>query len=125
MNSGVLLGLVLLAAFAVCNVALSAVSALWWRAAAGRVSASRDLLALRLLPAAGALLLALAVVLPAFLAYEPHDEREAAGPLLWALAVFALFCIDHGVRRGVRACRAARALLARCPASVACEAGPG
>jgi beta-lactamase regulating signal transducer with metallopeptidase domain len=44
---------------------------------------------------------------------------------LWALAAFALFCIDHGVRRGMRACRAARALLARCPAGVACEAGPG
>jgi len=125
MSSGVLLALVLLAAFAVFNLVLSAVSALWWRAAASRVRASRDFLALRLLPAAGALLLALTVVLPAFLAYEPHDEREAAGPLLWALAVSALICIDQGVRRAIRACRAARALLARCPNGVAYEAGPG
>jgi Zn-dependent protease with chaperone function len=115
MNSAVLLGLVLLASFGLVSLVLSGLLTLAWRAGLERIgAASLDLLGLRLLPAAGALLVALAVVLPAFLAYEPHRERETAGPLLIGLAAFAGVCLAHGIWRGWRACRAARALLRRC-----------
>jgi beta-lactamase regulating signal transducer with metallopeptidase domain len=115
MSSAALLSVVLLATFGLLSLLLSAVTALWWRAAVRRPDlGSLDILSLRLLPAAGALLLALTVVLPAFLRYEPEREREAGGPLLWALAAIALVCVIHGIWRGARACLAARALLARC-----------
>lgn len=115
MSPAVLLGLVLLAAFGLASLALSGLLGLLWRLGLGRLgSASLDLLGLRLLPAAGALLISLAVVLPAFLRYEPHREREAAGPWLIAMASLALVCLTHGVWRGWRACRAARSLTRRC-----------
>ncbi|HXY96868.1 MAG TPA: M56 family metallopeptidase [Steroidobacteraceae bacterium] len=126
MNSPALLGLVLLASFALLSLFLSALTALWWRATASRPDlGSLDLLCLRLLPATGALLLVLTVVLPAFLRYEPRDEREAAGPVLWALAAFAVACLAHGIWRGARACGAARALLARCRNGAPYDAGDG
>ncbi len=115
MSSAVLLGLVLLSSFALVSLVLAGLLTLAWRAGLKRVGAgSLDLLGLRLLPAAGALLVALAVVLPAFLAYEPHREHETAGPVLIGLAAFAGVCLAHGIWRGWRACRAARALLRRC-----------
>jgi len=125
-SAAALLGLVLLATFALLSLVLSAITALWWRTAGhNRAVRSVDLLTLRLLPAAGALLLVLAVVLPAFMRYEPQGEREAAGPLLWALALFATAGLAHGIWRGARACSAARALLARCRAGTAYEASAG
>jgi beta-lactamase regulating signal transducer with metallopeptidase domain len=72
---------------------------------------SADLLTLRLLPVAGGLLITFTVVLPAFLSHEVPQQREAVGPLLVMLAAFSLVCLAHGVRRGWRACVAARALL--------------
>jgi Zn-dependent protease with chaperone function len=125
-SSVALLGVVLLATFGLLSLALSGLTALWWRAAASRPgTASLDLLSLRLLPTAGALLLALTVVLPAFLRYEPVGGREASGPLLWALAAFAAACLLHGLWRGARACAAARTLLARYRAGAPRDAGHG
>jgi Zn-dependent protease with chaperone function len=122
MNSTVLLSLVLLSTFGLVGVVLSGLLALVWRAGLERVNApSLDLLSLRLLPAAGALLITLTVVLPAFLRFEPHREHEAAGPLLIALAALAAACLANGLWRGWQACSAARALLNRyrsCPSSV-------
>ncbi|HEV2284581.1 MAG TPA: M56 family metallopeptidase, partial [Steroidobacteraceae bacterium] len=115
MSAVVLAVLVVLATFGLASLALAGLLALVWRLAAGRrAAASLDLLSLRLLPAAGAALLALAVALPAFLSYEPPREDEVAGPWLWVLAAFAAACLAHGIWRGARACRAARALLGRC-----------
>jgi Zn-dependent protease with chaperone function len=114
MNPVLLLGVVLLATFGLVSLLLSGLLALAWRAGLSRRSAaSIDLMSLRLLPAAGAALIALAVVLPAFVRYEPHREQEAVGPLLILLAAFALACLAHGLWRGWQACRAARALLER------------
>jgi bla regulator protein blaR1 len=114
-NPPVLRVLVLLATFGLVSLLLSGLLALAWRAGLGRVSAtSLDLLALRLLPSAGALLIALTVVLPAFLGFEPRREQEAAGPVLIALAALAIATLAGGVWRGWRAARAARTLLHRC-----------
>jgi Zn-dependent protease with chaperone function len=115
MSAVVLVGLVVLATFGLASAALSGLLALVWRLTVRRrATASLDLLSLRLLPAVGAALVALAVVLPAFLSYEPPREDEAAGPWLWVFAGFAAVCLAHGIWRGARACSAARTLLGRC-----------
>jgi Zn-dependent protease with chaperone function len=123
-NSAVLVVLVLLASFALAGAVLSGLVALVWRAVARRRHVSSlELLALRLLPAGGALLFALGVVLPAFLRYEPLGEHEAVGPWLWGLASLAAACLVHGLWRGALACREARTLLERCGPAAPRQAG--
>jgi len=115
MSSALTLGIVLLAAFGLATLLLSGLVAIAWHAGLNRIrTASADLLVLRLLPVAGALLFAVTVVLPAFLSYEPHHDREAAGPLLLILAAFALLTLGHGMWRGWCAWTAARSLLQAC-----------
>lgn len=115
MSPALLLALVLLAAFGLGTLLLSGVLVLAWRAGLARTRATAaDLLALRLLPPAGALLIALTVVLPAFLAFEPPREEEGAGPVLILLAVLAMGALTAGLVRGWRAVRASRALLQCC-----------
>jgi Zn-dependent protease with chaperone function len=115
MSSALTLGVVLLATFGLASLLLAGLVATAWGAGLNRVrTASADLLALRLLPVAGGLLFALTVVLPAFLGYEPHRDREGAGPLLPVLAAFALLTLGHGIWRGWRAWTDARALLQAC-----------
>ena len=115
MNSALILGIVLLATFALTALLLAGLMAIAWYAGLnGARMASADFLALRLLPVAGALLFAVTVVLPAFLICEPHQDREAAGPLLLILAAFALLTLGHGIWRGWRASAAARSLLQEC-----------
>jgi len=110
-----MLCLVLLAMFGLTTLALSGLVALSWRAGLSRLLATPDdLLTLRLLPVAGAILISVGVVLPAFLVYEPHREHEAVGPLIVALAAFSLMAAGHGAWRGWRACRAARSLRRVC-----------
>lgn len=115
MNAAVMLCLVLLAMFALSTLVLSGLVTLAWRAGlANTLTASTDLLAMRLLPACGGLLIVLTVVLPAFISQEPQRPREAAGPWLLALAVSSLLAVGHGVWRGWRACAASRSLLRDC-----------
>jgi Zn-dependent protease with chaperone function len=110
-----LLCLVLLALYALACVSLSALVAISWRAGLKeRLRSSESLLFVRLLPSAGALLLVLAVALPAFLIFEPPGESEVGGPALWALAMFSLIIIGDGVRRGWCAWAAAREILRHC-----------
>jgi len=121
MSSALTLGIVMLATLGLASLLLAGLVAVAWYAGLNRVrTASADLLALRLLPVAGALLIAVTVVLPAFLGYEPHRDREAAGPVLLILAAFALLTLGHGIWRGVRAWTAARALLQACGAAKRC-----
>jgi Zn-dependent protease with chaperone function len=118
MSSSLILGIVLLATFSLAELVLAALLAVAWHAGLKRVRiASADLLSLRLLPVAGALLFAVTIILPAFLRYEPHQDREAIGPLLEILAGFALLTVGHGIWRGWCACAAARSLLRRCGAT--------
>ncbi len=115
MSSPLLLGIVLLATFGLTAMMLAGLVAIAWHAGLSRVrTASADLLALRLLPVAGALVFAVTVVLPAFLSREPYRDREAVGPLLLILAAFALLTLGHGIWRGCRAWAAARSLLQTC-----------
>jgi hypothetical protein len=114
-SSLLLLGIVLLATFGLVAMLLAGLVAIAWHAWLSRVrTTSADLLALRLLPVAGALLFAVTVVLPAFLSREPYRDREAVGPLLLILAAFALLTLGHGIWRGWRAWTAARSLLQTC-----------
>src|SRR5215831_17179994 len=115
MSSALTLGIVLLATFGLAALMLAGLVAVAWHAGLNRVRmAPADLLALRLFPVVGALVLVLTVALPAFLSYEPHQDREAAGPLLLTLAAFALLTVGHGIWRGWRAWTAARSLLQAC-----------
>lgn len=115
MNSALILSIVLVATFGVAALLLAGLLAIGWHAGLNRARmASADYLALRLFPVAGALLFAVAVVLPAFLICEPHQDREAAGPLLLILAAFALLTLGHGIWRGWRAWLAARSFLHAC-----------
>jgi hypothetical protein len=120
-SSALILGIVMLATFGLAALLLAGLVAIAWRAGLNRVrAAAADLLAVRLLPVTGALLLALAVVLPAFLRHEPHRDREMPGPLLLMLAAFALLSLGHGIWRGWRAWRAARSLLLECGPAKRC-----
>jgi len=115
MNSALILGIVLLATFGLAALALAGLVALAWIAGLCRARlTSADLLVLRLFPVVGALLVAVTIVLPAFLCWEPHRDREAAGPLLLVLAAFALLTLGHGIWRGWRAWAEARSLLRQC-----------
>jgi hypothetical protein len=121
MSSALTLGIVLLATFGLAALLLAGLVAIAWNAGLNRVrTAAADLLALRLVPVAGALLVTATVVLPAFLRYEPHRDREGAGPLLLMLAAFALLTLGHGIWRGWRAGTSARALLQACGPAKRC-----
>ena len=115
MNSALMLGIVLLATFGLVALLLAGLLAVAWYTGLNRARmGSADLLALRLLPVVGALLFSATVVLPAFLLREPHQVREAAGPLLLILAGFALLTLGHGIWRGWRAWVATRSILREC-----------
>ncbi len=121
MSSALMLGLVLLATYALAALLCSGVVALVWHFRLRRERAAcADLLALRLLPAAGALLFVLSIALPAFLGHEPHQERETVGPLLLVLAAVALLSLGHGVYRGWRGWSGARSLLRACGSPARC-----
>lgn len=112
MSFDVTFPLVLLAAYGLFNLLLSAGVVLAWRAGLRRHLADAGaVLSVRLLPAAGSAALVLTVVLPAFLRYEPRHAHDQPGPLLVVAALFALLVLGDGIRRGLRAWRATRALL--------------
>ena len=115
MNPGLMLCLVLLATFGLSTLMLSGLVALAWRTGLQpRLIATTELLTLRLLPTFGSALIVLTVVLPAFLSQEPPHQREAAGPLLLALATCSLVALGHGIWRARRACVDAEVLLRTC-----------
>lgn len=104
--------LVLLAAYGLFNLLLSGAVVLALRAGLRRHLTDADaVLAIRLLPAMGSAALVLTVILPAFLLYEPRHAQDQPGPLLVISALFALLVLGDGVRRGLRAWRATRALM--------------
>lgn len=104
--------LVLLAAYGLFNLLLSAAVVLAWRAGLRRhLTDAAAVLSARLLPAAGSATLVLTVVLPAFLLYEPRHAHDQPGPLLVVSALFTLLVLLDGARRGWRAWWATRTLL--------------
>lgn len=112
MSFDVTFPLVLLAAYGLFNLLLSAAVVLAWRAGLRRHLTDADaVLGIRLLPAMGSAALVLTIILPAFLLYEPRHAHDQPGPLLVISASFALLVLGDGIRRGVRAWHATRALL--------------
>lgn len=112
MSFDLTLPLVVLAAYGLCNLLLSASVVLAWRTGIRRYLTDADaVLGVRLLPAMGSAALVLTVVLPAFLLYEPPHAQDHPGPLLVASALFALLVLGDGARRGWRAWRATRKLV--------------
>lgn len=104
--------LVLLAAYGLFNLLLSAAVALAWRVGLRRqLTDANAVLSVRLFPAMGSAALVLTVVLPAFLIYEPRHAHDEPGPLLVVSALFSLLVLGDGIRRGLRAWRATRTLL--------------
>ena len=104
--------LVLLAAYGLFNLLLSAAVVLAWRAGLRRhLADAAAVLSVRLLPAAGSAILVLTVVLPAFLLYEPRRAHDQPGPLLVISALFTLLVAMDGFRRGWRTWRATRSLV--------------
>ncbi len=132
MSFDVTFPLVLLAAYGLCNLLLSAGVVLAWRTGLRRQLTDTDtLLGARLLPAVGSAILVLTVVVPAFLLYEPRHAHDQPGPLLLVSALFALLVLVDGIRRGFRAWWATRAIvrsarpIAAHPAGLAGTGGPG
>jgi Zn-dependent protease with chaperone function len=114
MSFDVTFPLVVLAAYGLCNLLLSAAVVLAWRAGLRqRLTDADAVLGVRLLPAMGSATLVLTVVLPAFVLYEPPHAQDHPGPLLVASALFALLVLGDGARRGVGAWRATRRLVNR------------
>lgn len=112
MSFDVTFPLVLLAAYGLCNLLLSAAVVLAWRAGLQRhLTDAHAVLGVRLLPAMGSATLVLTVVLPAFLLYEPRHAHDHPGPLLFVSALFALLVLGDGLRRGWRVWRATRSLV--------------
>lgn len=112
MSFDVTFPLVMLAAYGLVNLLLSALVVLGWRAGLGRHLTDADaVLGVRLMPAMGSAALVLLVILPAFLVYEPPHAHDRPGPLLVICAVFALLVLGDGARRGLRAWRSTRALM--------------
>src|SRR6185437_2291857 len=93
--------LVLLSAYGLCNLLLSAAVVLALRTGLRRHLTDADaVLGMRLLPAMGSAALVLTVVLPAFVLYEPRHAHDQPGPLLVVSALFALLVLGDGIRRG-------------------------
>jgi hypothetical protein len=112
MSPVVMLALVLLGTYGLTTLLLSGLVVLAWSAGLKQTAASStNLLVLRLSPSAGGLLVVLAVVLPAFLSQEPHQQHEAAGPLLMFLAGLTFLTLSLGIWRGWHACRTTRSVL--------------
>jgi Zn-dependent protease with chaperone function len=108
----VMLCLVPIGLYGLTSLLLSILVAVAWNAGLDRMcSRSEDFFVLRLLPAAGAALLTLTVVLPAFLIYEPDHKLEEIGPCLVAFVLLALVTAGAAMVRAWRAWVAARALL--------------
>ena len=118
MNSALMLCAVLLGVYTLVGLLISVLVQIAWFAGLKKTQqASRDLLAQRLLPSAGALLVALGIVMPAFLIYEPVRRTEEIGPLLVTLALLALATLGDGIRRGWCAWRLTRKVLQNCSSS--------
>jgi Zn-dependent protease with chaperone function len=114
-NSAATLLLVLLAVYGVAVVGLAAMLLVAQRTSRFlRVTAANDLFVVRVMPVAGAVLLTLAIALPAFLTYEPRVADEPVGPIVIVFAGLAVTMLGDALRRALRARAAARAFVSHC-----------
>jgi beta-lactamase regulating signal transducer with metallopeptidase domain len=123
MNPLLLGAIVGLAAFGAGTAVLSAAAPVLFRSVDARrarlpaAAAARWLFAVRALPAAGASALALGLVVPAFVLYEPPGTAETAGAVLIGFAALAAGLLVRGAVRAWRSYRASAALVAAWMAS--------
>lgn len=108
MNHLLIIAAVGLAAYALLDLFLSALVAIVWRTRAvapvdlpPQVRARR-LLRLRFVPSAGAAVITLAIISPAFAIHEPAGQDETMGPVLALLALAALAQIGVSVFAAAR-----------------------
>jgi Zn-dependent protease with chaperone function len=108
---------IVLATFLVVNAAVSvalmvlAPSIVGALAAARAQTRARALLWMRLVPSAAAAAVAMGLVLPAYLRFEPAQAGERVTLPLALLAAAALMVVLHGLLRGARALASTSALL--------------
>ena len=96
--------------FVVANAALSLLTVCFWRAAKPARLRAGSLFWLRMFPAIGSTVLVLALVLPAFLAFEPRETVERVGPALVVLVLIAGALVAAGLRRTLMSWRETRRL---------------
>jgi beta-lactamase regulating signal transducer with metallopeptidase domain len=94
--------------FVALNLVLTLMTVAFWRAARSWRLDGRALFALRMVPAIGSASLVLGLLLPAYVAFEPRDTTESAGPLLVVFVVIALGLVAAGMRRTFRSWRDTR-----------------
>ena len=92
-------------------------------------SRARWIVALRALPTAAGVALAVWVVVPSFVLFEPRGGQETPGAALLALALFGAFCVAAALRRAAKDLLATRRLDRRWtregrPVSIPGWAGP-
>jgi Zn-dependent protease with chaperone function len=96
MNHVVIIAAVGLAAYALLDLLLSVLVAILWRTRAIAPSdlppnvRARRLLQLRFVPSAGAAMITLGIITPAFAIHEPAGQDEAMGPALALLSLITL-----------------------------------
>lgn len=115
MSFWAMLALVSTAVFGLANLGLSVLIGAAWRLGLQRRGAtSAQILALRLVPSIGALVLSAAVAVPAFLRTEPAHEAERVGACVIALGLLGFGVLGAGIARGWRAIASSRRLLRHC-----------
>lgn len=103
MSRPTLILLVGLGSYAALNLLFSVAIALAWRAgpadnaALPSAARARRLALLRAIPSAAAATLSLLVVVPAFIAFEPHSDTEPVGPILLLLATVTIAQFSAGL----------------------------
>jgi Zn-dependent protease with chaperone function len=106
-----------LAALLTANAIASLAASLLWRAISRRAQTwsatarSRLLFAARVYPAAGSVLVVLALLVPAYLIYEPRQTEEGIGFELGFLALVSIFGAVLAMWRGISAWAATRRLV--------------
>jgi hypothetical protein len=98
-----------LVGFVVANLGITCMSLLLWRIF--RPRGATALFVLRVLPAAGALIIVGGLVLPSFLRFEPSHGAERVGFKLVPLALLVLALVAAGAHRAIGASRAGRRLV--------------
>lgn len=108
MNRTLLIVMVCLGAYALLDVAVSAFVALVWRTRAVAPSdlpprtRARRLFLLRLVPSVTAAFVTLAVVMPAFVIFEPPGHEEEMGPAMGVLAIVAVAYLSIAMVMAIR-----------------------
>jgi Zn-dependent protease with chaperone function len=108
MSRAAMIVLVSLLAYGLLGLAISVITAIFWRtrAIAPRnlppVARARRLLQLRLMPSAAAAAITLFVITPAFAIFEPQSGGEEVGPILQVVSVMALILIGASMAGAAR-----------------------